>query len=73
MRVAIKGLEMSWIHPVDTTAAPGSHLENREFDPFLSHSWSQIGPFLRFFPLRGAKIAQHGPRTGSLHLFVHPK
>ena len=28
---------------------PGSLLENRVFDPFLTHSWSQNGPFSRDF------------------------
>ena len=28
---------------------PGSLLEKRVFDPFLTHSWSQNGPFSRHF------------------------
>ena len=41
---------------------PGSFLEKRVFDPFLTHCWSQIGPFSRHFGIF------HGPKratTGS--------
>ena len=42
--------------------------------PVLSHLWSQIGRiFKALSALRGAKIAQHGLKMGSFHLFVHPK
>ena len=32
-----------------TTTGLGSYLENHGFDPFLSHLWSQIGPFSGHF------------------------
>ena len=41
---------------------PGSFLEKRVFDPFLTHCWSQNGPFSRHFGIF------HGPKratTGS--------
>ena len=41
---------------------PGSFLENHVFDPFLTHCWSQNGPFSRYFGIF------HGPKratTGS--------
>ena len=41
---------------------PGSFLERRVFDPFLTHCWSQNGQFLRHFGIF------HGPKratTGS--------
>ena len=41
---------------------PGSLLENRVFHPFLTHCWSQNGPFSRYFGIF------HGPKrvsTGS--------
>ena len=59
--------------PPPMPSRPGSLLENHGFDPFLSHLWSQIGPFNPLSALRGAKIAQHGLKMGSFHLFVHPK
>ena len=40
----------------------------------LSHLSSQIGRiFKALSALRGAKIAQHGLKMCSFHLFVHPK
>ena len=44
---------------------PGSLLEKRVFDPFLTHCWSQNGPFSRYFGIF------HGPEratTGSKRL-----
>ena len=35
---------------------PGSLLENRVFDPFLTHFWSQSGPFARHYGIF------HGPK-----------
>ena len=65
---------MSIFIRLGTTIGLGSCLENHGFDPFLSHLWSQSGPFSRpLLALRGAKIAQHGLKMGSFHLFVHPK
>ena len=40
-----------------------SSLENHGFDPFLSHLWSQIGPFSRpFQPLEGPKLLNMGSK-----------
>ena len=74
MRAAQKGLEMSRIHPSGTTIRLASFFENHGFDPFLSHLWFPIGPFFKTLSaLRGAKVAQHGLKMGSLDLFVHPQ
>ena len=54
-----------------TTTGLGSFLENHSFDPFFEVPNWPI--FKAFLPLRGAKIAQHGLKMGSFHLFVHPK
>ena len=41
----------------------GSLLENRVFDPFLTHFWSQNGPILRHFGIfRGPKCATTGSK-----------
>ena len=47
---------------LSTINGPGSFLEKRVFDPFLTHCWSQNGPFSRHFGIF------HGPKratTGS--------
>ena len=68
------GLKMSRIHPFGHHNWTGIIFGKPWFDPFLSHLWSQSGPFSRpFSALRGAKIAQHGLKMDSFHLFVHPK
>ena len=42
---------------------PGSLLEKRVFDPFLTHFWSQNGPFSRHFQIfRGPKHATTGSK-----------
>ena len=42
---------------------PGSFLEKRVFDPFLTHFWSQNGPFSRHFGIfRGPKCATTGSK-----------
>ena len=42
---------------------PGSLLEKRVFDPFLTHFWSQNGPFSRHFGIfRGPKHATTGSK-----------
>ena len=74
MRAAQKGLKMSCIHPF------GHHNWNRIifgklqfwpiFEPFVVPKWPI---FKALSALRGAKIAQHGLRMGSFHLFVNPK
>ena len=52
----------------------GSSLETHGFDtffePFVVPNWPI---FKALLALRGAKIAQHGLKMGSFHLFVHPK
>ena len=56
------------------TNGPGSLLEKRVFDAFLTHFWSQNGPFSRhfgLFPL--AKIHHHGLKIRQKHLYEHPK
>ena len=46
-----------------TTTGLGSFLDNHGFDPFLSHLWSQIGPFSRpFRPLEGPKLLNMGSK-----------
>ena len=53
-------------------STPPPHLHG--FDLFLSHLSSQIGQiFKALSALRGAKVAQHGLKMGSFHLFVHLK
>ena len=51
---------------------PGSLLEKRVFDPFLTHFWSQNGPFLRHFGIfHGPKCATTGskrPKTTCLSI-----
>ena len=49
MRTSQKGLKMSCIHPCGNHSWTKIILENHGFDPFLSHLWSQIGPFSRPF------------------------
>ena len=42
---------------------PGSLLEKRVFHPFLTHCWSQNGPFSRYFGIfRGPKRATTGSK-----------
>ena len=42
---------------------PGSFLEKRVFDPFLTHCWSQNGPFSRHFGIfHGPKLATTGSK-----------
>ena len=74
MRAAQKALKMSGIHPF------GHHNWARIIfgKPWF---WPAFGPFVvpngpifkALWALRGAKIAQHGLKTGSFHLFVHPQ
>ena len=40
------------------------------FEPFVVPKWPI---FKALLALRGAKIAQHGLKMDSFHLFVHPK
>ena len=49
-------------------------MENHGFDPFFEPFVVPNWPiFKALSALRGAKIAQHGLKMGSFHLFVHPK
>ena len=69
-----KGLKMSCIHPFGHHNRTRIIFGNHGFDPFLSHLWSQIGQVLKaLLALRGAKIAGHGFKMGSFHLYVHPQ
>ena len=69
MRAAQKGLKMSCIICSSTTNGQGSFFENHGFDPFLNHFVVPNWPiFTAFLALRGAKIAQHGPKKGSFKL-----
>ena len=48
------------------TNGPGSFSEKRVFDPFLTHCWSQNGPFSRHFGIfhgHAPPRAQNGPKT----------
>ena len=57
---------------LSTINGPGSFLEKRVFDPFLTHFWSQNGPFSRHFGIfHGPKRATTGskrPRNTSLSI-----
>ena len=49
-------------------------MEKHIFDPFLTHFWSPKQPiFKAFWDFGLAKMACNGPKTGSFHLFRHPK
>ena len=74
MRAAQMGLKMRCIHLF------GHHNWTRiifpepwispVFEPFVVPNWPV---FKALSALRGAKIAQHGPKMGSFHLSVHPR
>ena len=57
-----------------TPNAPGSILEKRVFDPFLTHFWSQNGPFSRHFgTLGGPKGAAPGSKRAETTCFGTPR
>ena len=74
MRAAQKGLKMSCIHPFGhhnwTRIIFGKPWFWPAFEPFVVPNWPI---FKALSALRGAKIAQHGLKMGSFHLFVHPQ
>ena len=63
MRAAQKGLKMSCIHPFGHHNWTWIIFGNHEFDLFLSHLWSQIGPFGLYRGQISSTWAQNGPIT----------
>ena len=47
VKLGQKRLTTGRIHPFFSPNVPESFLENHTFDPFLTHFWSQRGPFSR--------------------------
>ena len=74
MRAAQKGLKMSCIHPFGhhhwTRIIFGKPWFWPASEPFVVPNWPT---FKALSALGGAKLAQHGLKMGSFHLFVHPQ
>ena len=71
--MAYNGLKMGTFHLFGTPNAPGSFLEKRIFDPFLTHFLVPKNPICQAFrDFQGLKWATKRLKTCQKHLFSHP-